>query len=268
MEEINQLKTKVSKVWKSKFRTSHFQRFQSTFFVSILITIIILFSTHVNAQETEKKPSALSVSADIVSSYLWRGMVGSPTISFQPSVSYNTGNVGFGFWGSVDNINYLREMDVFFTYSFKNLSFTFSDYYWDTSKKYFDYNNSTTAHVFELGVTYKNEKFPLQVYAGTMIYGNDKVISYDTTQTNAIKNNYSTYLELSYLFKINGNSLNVFVGATPYTGFYGKDFSVIFLGLTGKRDIIITDKFTLPIWATFAVNPQTEEYFVVMGISL
>ncbi len=75
LEEVNQLKARVNEVGKSKFSTSRFQRFQSTLLVNILITIIIFFSTHVNAQETEKKPSALSVYADIVSSYLWRGTV-------------------------------------------------------------------------------------------------------------------------------------------------------------------------------------------------
>jgi len=253
---------------KLKISSSGFRRLQTTLFVSFLIVIMIVLSNNTYAQKADRKPSSFSISADIVSSYLWRGITASPTINFQPRISYATASFEFGLWGSVDNLNYIREMDIFLVYSIKNISFTFNDYYWNTSKKYFDYNKETTAHVIELGITYKNEKFPLQIFAGTMIYGNDKVISYDSTETNAVKNNYSTYLELSYLFNIKRNKLNVFVGATPFTGFYGKDFSVVFMGITGSRDIIITEKFTLPLFATFAVNPQTQEYFVVLGISL
>jgi hypothetical protein len=248
------------------FSSAH-RKLKTTFCLSFFLVLLILFSNNVNAQKV-KNEASLSISADIVSSFIWRGMEGSPTPSFQPGINLTKGNFDFGIWGSTDNLNYVREMDLFITYSAKNLSVTFSDYYWNMNNKYFDYNNSTTSHVFELGLTYKNENFPLQIYAGTMLYGDDKKITYDVNERNITKNNYSTYFELSYAFNFNNNEINLFASATPFTGIYGSNFSLVFVGLTGTKEIKITELFSLPVFATFAVNPQTENYFVVLGISL
>ena len=184
------------------------------------------------------------------------------------SINYSKSNFEIGFWGSGDNLNYIRELDIYVSYSVKGFSLTLTDYYWNMEKGYFNYKNNTTAHVFELGLSYENENFPLQIYAGTMLYGNDRKIAYNIDETDAAKNNYSTYFELSYTFNFSQHALKIFAGATPFTGFYGTDFSVVFVGLTGSKEIEITEKFSLPVFATFAINPQTEEYFVVLGLSL
>lgn len=235
----------------------------------IVISIGSVYGNSAISQEPAKEASSdLLVSADIVSSFIWRGRIASPTPNFQPIITYAKGKFEMGLWGSGDITGKDREMDVFVSYSIKGLSLIFTDYYWNTNKKYFNFKSKTTAHLFEFGFNYEIEKIPLQFYAGTMLYGEDKKITYDNSKSDSTKNNYSTYFEISYTFKIAQNSLDIFVGATPFTGIYGSGSAIVFAGLSGSKEIKITDKYVLPVFATFALNPQTEDFFIVFGISL
>ncbi|MBN2663828.1 MAG: hypothetical protein JXR68_09285 [Bacteroidales bacterium] len=234
------------------------------FYIFTLLFLGIINSTI--AQDSTK--SAFYVNADIVSNFVWRGAVASPTLNFQPMVTYSVGNFSVGTWGTTDIFGITKEIDIFLSYSIKGFCLNFTDYDWNTSTKYFDYNNATTGHDFELGLSYENEKFPLNIYGGTIFYGDDKKYMYNNTETDSLLNNYSTYLQLSYTFYIQKNNLDVFIGATPFTGMYGTDFAIIYTGLTAKREIKITNNFWLPIFATFAANPQSQDYFAIFGISL
>ena len=222
-----------------------------------------------NAQDVDvDNNSSFSVSADFVSRYIWRGMVSSPTPNIQSEIYYTYKNFSIGAWGSADVLGTAKEIDIIMSYSVKGFSITVSDLYWNTDKRYFNFGNQTTGHYLEVGLNYQNEKFPLNIYAGTMVYGEDKKMLYDVLETDMKKQNYSTYYELSYPFSIKQSELNVFVGGTPFTGIYGKDFAVVYAGMTATKDIEITDKFSLSIFATFAANPQTEDFFTIFGISI
>ncbi len=242
---------------------------KSKFIIIVLVSVLFLLPNSMKAQETkEKNKLSLFVFADITSKYLWRGMDSPATLSFQPGISFSKGNLSFGAWGSTDVLDKTREFDLNINYSIKGFTFTLSDYFFNPQKKYFDFKNETTGHSPEFAISYMNEKFPLKIYVGTMFWGEDKKIFYDTNETDLEKNNYSTYFELSYKFEIQENSFNFFAGATPFTGMYGNDFAVVYTGVTATHNITITDKFSLPIYSTFAVNPQTEKYFVMLGIKL
>ena len=218
------------------------------------------------AQDTEESP--LSISGDIVSNFAWRGSLVSPTLNFQPTIDYSSNNFSFGLWGISNITGTFKEMDIYASYSINGFSAIITDYYWNTDKRYFNYKNSSTGHVIDVGLSYENENFPLNISVSTMLYGEDKKSFYDITETDTLLNNYSTYLQLSYTFEISENSLNIFAGASPFTGMYGKNFAVVFAGFTVSKEIKITDNFSLPIFATFAVNPQTEDFFATLGISL
>jgi hypothetical protein len=93
---------------------------------------------------------------------------------------------------------------------------------------------------------------------------------------------YSTYVELGYAFKVKDLSLNSFMGfncttprkadpSTGYTGeqgFYGNGFGVVNLGITAHKNVIITEKYSLPLSASLITNPQAGKVFFVVGVSL
>ena len=239
------------------------------FITFAIIAVSVVFTNNLKAQDTEEeKTSPFSVNGDIVSRYIWRGAVASPTLNFQPAASFTLKNFTIGSWGSADILGQAKEIDFYLSYSIMGFSLTFSDYCWNVDKRYFNYDSENTGHVEEIGLSYENEIFPLKIYAGTMVYGEDKKSLYDPLETDLKKQNFSTYFELSYTFNIKQNTLMPFIGATLFTGMYGNDFAVVYTGFTASRDIKITEKFSLPIFTTFAANPQTEDFFVIFGISL
>ncbi len=236
----------------------------------LIITIIVtglFFANSLNAQETEVN-SPLYVGADIVNRYIWRGMGGGTTPNVQPTVEYYISNWTVGTWGSTDIFGNAKELDIYTSFSLKGVSLTFTDYFWSMDKRYFNYSNEKTGHNLEFALSYENEKYPFSISVNTMFYGEDKKVFYDFNETDLNKNNFSTYFEATYTFEIKQNLLEFFAGATPYTGMYGNDFAVVYTGFTATKEIAITEKFSLPIFTTISVNPQTEDFFVIFGISL
>jgi hypothetical protein len=52
------------------------------------------------------------------------------------------------------------------------------------------------------------------------------------------------------------------------SAFYGVDkFGVINIGIKASKDIEITDKFKLPLFAQMILNPRTERTHLVVGLS-
>lgn len=103
----------------------------------------------------------------------------------------------------------------------------------------------------------------------TNIYGDD-------AKRNDGSNLFSTYIEAGYCFEVGETSCNAFLGYTPtkpdleneLTGYYGDDAGIINLGISAEKEIKITDHFSLPIKASLITNPQAENIFLVVGVSL
>ena len=237
------------------------------------ILIVITASTIVKAQETK---SNFNITVDLVSSYIWRGTIqeysrgGSPNI--QPTVTYTTGALSFGAWGSYAFSGNVKEVDFNATLALPHaFSITLTDDNWNNSNNnaevsngyanYFNYKNKGTGHILEGTVAYGgSKKFPLNFSWNTMFYGADK-------NANG-KNAYSTYVELGYPIARN---VNTFIGASLFDSpaiYSNKGFAVINLGLKVSKEIKLSDSFSFPLYGIVGVNPQAEKAFFVAGITL
>ena len=83
----------------------------------------------------------------------------------------------------------------------------------------------------------------------------------------------NAYFQIDYPITAGETSLNFFVGATPGSkdnpDYYGTgDFAIINAGITAGRDIVISEKFSLPLSVSYILNPEAEISYVVVGISL
>jgi hypothetical protein len=229
---------------------------------------IILFSLllmPLSAYEQDSL-SRFDLSADIVSRYIWRGMALSSSPAFQPGISCSLGNFEIGSWASYTfALEPLQEVDLYLAYSVSNLSVTAYDYYnpfefADTTENYFDWNSQTTRHMLEGNLQWSGiGDLPITFLLATIIYGNDR----DTLGNNY----YSTYFETSYLFDLSGIELNVFAGLTPFAGLYADKFAVVNLGCSLRKEIKITDKFSLPVTGSFVVNPNARKVFATLSFS-
>lgn len=208
---------------------------------------------------------SFSVGSDIVSSYVWRGFkqdlsVTAPSQSpnFQPYISYTIGGLTLGSWGSTSFTGTVKEVDLYATYVFSEaLSLTLTDYNWGFTQSYFKYGSGTD-HVFEATLAYAGtEALPLSASVNTMFAGNDKSASG--------KQVFSTYVELGYQLTDNAK---VFAGGsvldTPMYG--GAGFTNV--GLKVTKEIVLSDKFSLPVYGLAGVNPLAKDAFIVFGITL
>lgn len=222
-----------------------------------ILAIAVFTVTSVKAQ--------FATGADIVSSYVWRGVPqegtkGTPNI--QPFVSYTIGGLTVGSWASSSFLGNVKEVDLYATYTISPaLAVTITDYNWGFTKSYFDYGTSTD-HIYEATVAYTGpEKFPISASANVMFAGNDKSL------TDATKQAFSTYIELGYqvtpLVKVFAGG--VLGGSSSYSTTAA---GVTNVGIKISKSIAITDKFSLPVYGILGANPYSGGAFFVAGITL
>ncbi len=195
------------------------------------------------AQETK---GSWTAGADIVSSYVWRGSKAG-AFSIQPTVKYGSGGFTIGAWGSGDlTTGAPEEADLFASYAFKSgISLGVTDYHYNSSKLF-----ESNVHAFEATIGYTVGKFSL---AGNCILnkasgagGGDK------------------YFEAGYQF----STVKLFVGAGD--GWYTNDtsFQACNIGITTTKTLKISESFSIPLTGSIIVNPNKEQIYYVIGISL
>ena len=240
----------------------------------LTIAIALFMFSHLafsQSKDTTKAPKVtFKATTDVVSSYIWRGTVGSPNPNIQPTLAIDAGGLEVGVWGSTDFMGSYKEVDPYVSYTLKAFKVTLTDYDWTFKNSYFNYKKDATDHIFEGSIAFLGtEKFPLSIALNTMIYGADKKWDMDSSKFTT-KQNYSTYIELGYTFK----QFSVLLGVTPSDGYYGDGygkvggFSVCNIGISSSRNIKFSKDFEMPLKASLFINPQAENIFFVLGITL
>jgi len=246
--------------------------------LGLMVLLSCLMGVTGNSQNlSPEKAVGLNLGADMVSRYIWRGTDFGNSPSIQPFLSLTVGNLEIGSWGAVATNNSFKEIDLYATYTIKNLSLTVTDYFVpeigglaaSPDNRFFFYGDKNTAHALEASVKYQGtENFPLWVTGGVFVYGNDKRWGYDAEKDSLANTYYSSYLEAGYSFAVNETSAELFVGATPRAGAYGDGLGVVNVGITASRALKITDDFELPLKGSLIFNPQANKVFFVFGITL
>lgn len=216
---------------------------------------IVLFVVSNGVSGLKAQEVTVSAGADIVSSYIWRGMYCGPA-SIQPGISLSAGNFSIGAWGSTSFESTWREFDLYAGYSIGNFSVLVTDYFFPRDlpegedRGYFKYAD----HVFEgtLGYSF-GESLPLSLAWNTNFAGDD---------------DYSSYFEASYSIPVGGVNVDLILGATPWKGAYSDGFALINASVKASKEITITDSFSLPVFTQAIVNPDTKDVFLVFGVSL
>lgn len=214
----------------------------------VLLALSVTVGT-VKAQEVN-----LSAGADIVSSYVWRGLYVGPA-SVQPSISLSAGNFSVGVWGSSSFEGTWREFDLYAGYSIGNFSVLVTDYFFPRNlpdgegSSYFDYSE----HLFEAMVGYSfGESLPLSLAWNTNFAGDD---------------DYSSYFEAGYAIQAGDITLDLILGATPWAGLYADGFALVNASIKASKEIVFTDSFSLPVYTQAILNPDTKDVFLVFGAS-
>lgn len=221
----------------------------------LIMAFLLLLGTP-QLQTAEAQEVTVSPGVDLYSTYVWRGVAYSGP-SIQPYVELGAGGFSLGAWGSqgIDGItssndasNGFQEMDLYASYSFNfGLSIGVTDYYYPGSL-YFEEDS----HAFELNGGYTVGDLSLSanyIFAGGGSVGDD------------------VYFEVGY----SAGPADLFVGGGD--GWHVSDpvedeFQIVNVGVGTSKEIQITDSFSLPVSGSVILNPNTEQFYVLAGISL
>jgi len=205
--------------------------------------VVMMATASVKAQE-------FKAAADVVSQYVWRGSSFSG-VSIQPTLDFTSGGFSVGAWGSAGFDGFL-EADLYAKYAFGfGLTVGLTDYYYPGTS-YFDFSKATGAHGLELNLGYTTGGLSLSgnyifnQAGGAATAGGDK------------------YFEVGYAFE----KFSIFAGAGD--GWHTPDakFALCNVGISTSKEIKITDTFSIPLKASAILNPKTEQFFLVAGITL
>jgi hypothetical protein len=244
----------------------------------LLISLTIAALMCMPGKASAQIETSFNTGVDLMSRYVWRGMnLGGSSPSIQPTLEFSAGNFTLGTWGAFsmsDGVT-VQETDLYLSYSIKEMfSITVTDYFFPdetlSNNHYFEFDKDSTGHLLEGAVSFDGtDKIPFTFLAAVNFWGAD-------AKKADGKNQFSTYLELGFNGRCKEIDYNIFAGFTPNspdaekgeTGFYADKAGFINLGITISKEIQITDKFSLPVTTSFIVNPQAENVFLVVGISL
>ncbi len=213
-----------------------------------IIAVCFLTALNLDAQE-EEKTSSFSAGADFYSNYIWRGSKFGIGPAFQPSVSFETGGLTIGVWGSFDASGY-TETDPYISYSLPfGLSLGLTDYYYPGLGGSF-FSDSSNAVEFNLGYSIKGLSL-----SANYIFNEASVPA---------SSGGDLYFQAGYDF---GN-FNLTVGAGNGWHTSDTEFNVCQIALGTSKEIKITDNFSVPVTGSVILNPDKKELYVVVGFSL
>ncbi len=208
-----------------------------------------------------------TISADVVSSYIWRGQdLGSAAV--QPTFGVAYKGLSLSAWGSYGLVNPAdtQEFDLTLGYTIGGLNIGITDYWFDRGGldpdgRYFKYDAHGTNHVFEANIGYDFGFASLQWF--TNFAGND-----GTNKDG--KRAYSSYFEAVVPFKLASVDWTATAGAVPsYTTSYGTSgFAVTNISLKATKEIKVTDSFSIPVFGQVVGNPCSQYAYLVLGLTL
>lgn len=206
------------------------------------------------------KAQKLSTGVDLYSTYVWRGVAYSGP-SIQPYVEFSSGGFSIGAWGSqgidgsvADGTVGFQEMDLYAGYSFDfGLSLGITDYYYPGTP-FFEYDGDAASHAIELNGGYEIDIVSLS--ANYIV---------NEAPLGAGSAGGDLYFELGLAIDDNAN---IFVGAGDGWHSSDGDFNLVNLGIGTSKEIKVTDSFSLPLSGSAILNPDTEQFYIVVGLSL
>ena len=237
-------------------------------FAMSLVMSVTTFAQEKTGSTTSLDNIETTIKADIVSSYIWRGLdLGSTAL--QPTLGVDYKGLSLTAWGSyaLTNSADTKEFDLTLAYAIGGFHIGITDYWFsqmayggDPDGRYFKYGSRTTNHVFEANIGYDFGFAALQWY--TNFAGND----YKADDKRA----FSSYFEVSVPFKLSAIEWTATAGAVPYTSpQYGTSgFAVTNLTLRATKEIKITDTFAIPIFGQLTANPCSQKAYLVFGFTL
>ena len=203
------------------------------FILSIMYSLLVLSMLY----------GEITIGADVVSRYVWRGTDFGNAAAVQPGIETVVGPVTVGAWGSwaLNGAADGNECDLYASTTVGPVDLTLTDYFFPaytgdstySGDGIFKYSGDDATHIFELSAG--ADVGPVSLLAAANVSGDD---------------DNSTYLELTY----GAFSMGLGNGAYSTDG----EFAPVSLGISASRD-----NFS----ASYIINPDQDTSFLVFGVN-
>ena len=207
--------------------------------------LIFSMITVVTPEKSVAQEVSFNTGVDFYSTYVFRGVAFSGP-SIQPYVELEAGNFTIGGWGS-QGYDGFQEMDLYASYAFDfGLSIGLTDYYYPGSD-YFDGDS----HAFEINTGLDLGNFSL---SANMVL-------------NEAEEAGSAGGDLYFEAGLSLGAADLFFGAGDGWHSMDGEFSLVNVGISTTKEIKITDYFSIPLSGALILNPDSEQFYVVVGVS-
>lgn len=229
----------------------------------LFVVALCLSSSPVMAQNDKAE---VTVSADVVSQYIWRGYdLGNAAV--QPTLGLEWKGLSLSAWGSVGiaSASDTKEFDLTLAYSAGGFNIGITDYWFsegqDPDGRYFQYAAHRTNHIFEGNIGYDFGALNVQWY--TNFSGNDGV-------GKSGKRAYSSYFELSAPFRLGQCDWTATLGGSPYASsmYETNGFAITNIGMSATKEIFGNDRLSIPVFAGITANPCLQKAYFTFGFSI
>ncbi|QGY45367.1 hypothetical protein GM418_17315 [Maribellus comscasis] len=213
---------------------------KKTLLIAASLFLLMAITPVVKAQE-------VGTGLDIYSSYVWRGTKFGTGPAFQPYMEFSAGGFAIGAWGSFSAGDVEdAEADLYASYGFdlsenSSLSFTLTDYYFPGDLWF-----EGTSHYIEPMVSLGLGSFSL-TGAYMMNDGEGDI-----------------YLEAG----LTAGPVDLTLGGGDGAYTVDGEFNICNIGISTSKEVKITDSFSLPVSGAAILNPSSEQFYIVVGISL
>lgn len=233
--------------------------------VLLVVCALLLGVFFAPLRAQERGDWSMTVGADAVSHYLWRGMeLGGPSV--QPSLYFDYGKgdwaVSLGLWGTRSLLanrygEHYGELDLSIEASWRNFTLSLADY---GEGRYF--GPWQEGHFLDFGLSYTlSENIPVtlswysivnQTFEGSLDGG-----GFDWAAA------FPSYFEVAYDFSLSVVDFSVAAGMFPFaSGYYENDaFGICNLHLSAGHEFEFQHGGTLPMAAQIMYNPVFNEFF-------
>ena len=207
--------------------------------------VVLALTTSIQTETVKAQGVTFTPGVDYYSTYIFRGVAFSGP-SIQPYVEFEAGNLTFGGWGS-QGFDGFQEMDLYASYEFDfGFSIGFTDYYYPGSD-YF----SSGSHAFEINTGFETGGFSL---SGNIVL-------------NEAEEAGSAGGDLYFEAGFSVGPADLFIGAGDGWHSASGDFALVNIGLGASKEIKVTDSFSIPLSGALILNPDTEQFYIVVGVS-
>jgi len=209
----------------------------------------------------------VSLGANTVTRYLWRGIQFDNGVNFQPYMMYHTSNFEVGASSSMSLTNDFNEIYFWAGYSVKtsliNAKFYIADFYYEHSGS--DFLNVKNVngdgvrgdHSVEGYVVLSSENSPfVLLFSRTLWNDPDNSMYAEVSYSKELANDVQSTFSL-------GGSLNK---STEW--YFTNNASIVNVSYKLSKSVQITSNYALPLSVASIFNPNGKAFFVILGVSI